>query len=108
MNCLLYTSAPHAEHPGFSGGNIHLHLRQESAKGIFCAGVPLPGIRIELRGVTGGIMNPDIFCGNTPVSYTHLDVYKRQAYTRYRSGKWTVKAVVNSPSRQTAEAESFL
>ncbi len=30
------------------------------------------------------------------------------AYTRYRSGKWTVKAVVNSPSRQTAEAESFL
>lgn len=30
------------------------------------------------------------------------------AYTRYRSGKWTVKAVVNSPSRRTAEAESFL
>lgn len=30
------------------------------------------------------------------------------AYTRYRSGKWTVKAVVNDPSRQTAEAESFL
>ena len=35
---------------------------------------------VENHRVSGDADDPEVVVGTTPVSYTHLDVYKRQAY----------------------------
>ena len=45
------------------------------------------GILLSLMIIMAGVQNNGIFDGIGPVSYTHLDVYKRQKYSWGSGGK---------------------
>ena len=80
--CMLAACGPNNSGTSNTGNNSGTTNNQTSDTGDTSTGADTTTLRIGLHGDTGGFDPQTGTSGTPPVSYTHLDVYKRQAHSR--------------------------